>query len=413
MSQGLGEVLSNAASSSTAQIYLDNNSTTLLDPRVLEAMSRVWRDCGANPASQHAAGRAARRLVEESREGILSLLGGRTSGMSADRLIFTSGGTEANHLALCSLSPSFLAISALEHPSIRATVDLLNHRLRLQGGLEGGSEGFKIVRLPVLPSGVIDLAAIEELRQRASWQDRPQLISVMLASNETGVIQPVREICQLAKDTGMHVHTDAVQAVGKMPVNFRDLGVAAMTIAPHKFHGPLGIGGLLVRHGMKIVPQMFGGFQQEGLRPGTENAALTVGFFAALKICLDESETRWELMATLRDELESLLQKNILDSVVIGENVPRLPNTLCMSFPPLDRQALVMALDLAGVACSTGSACASGSSEPSPTLVAMGLPAAVIGSAIRFSLSALTTAAEVHSAAERIIKTVNQLQRAR
>jgi cysteine sulfinate desulfinase/cysteine desulfurase-like protein len=328
MSQGLGEVLSNAASSSTAQIYLDNNSTTLLDPRVLEAMSRVWRDCGANPASQHAAGRAARRLVEESREGILSLLGGRTSGMSADRLIFTSGGTEANHLALCSLSPSFLAISALEHPSIRATVDLLNHRLRLQGGLEGGSEGFKIVRLPVLPSGVIDLAAIEELRQRASWQDRPQLIS-------------------------------------------------------------------------------------EGLRPGTENAALTVGFFAALKICLDESETRWELMATLRDELESLLQKNILDSVVIGENVPRLPNTLCMSFPPLDRQALVMALDLAGVACSTGSACASGSSEPSPTLVAMGLPAAVIGSAIRFSLSALTTAAEVHSAAERIIKTVNQLQRAR
>lgn len=386
----------------TGPIYLDNNSTTRLDPRVLEAMIRVWRDCGANPASQHAAGRAARRLVEEAREGILSLLGGNTTGMSADRLIFTSGGTEANHLALHGLLTEpggGLAISALEHPSIQATAEQPRQR------------GTRVQRLPVLLTGVVDLRVVEELL--ADESQRPQLISLMLASNETGVLQPVADVCRFAQGTRTLVHTDAVQAVGKIPVNFRELGVAALTVAPHKFQGPIGVGGLLLRHDVQLQPQMFGGFQQGSLRPGTENAALAVGFFEALKICHDESQTRWQLMANLRNELQSLLCSQLPNSVVIGEEVSRTPNTLCMSFPPVDRQALVMALDLAGVACSTGSACASGSSEPSPTLVAMGLSTAVLGSAIRFSLGAFTTAAEVHSAAERIIKTVNRLRPAR
>lgn len=386
----------------TDPIYLDNNSTTRLDPRVLETMTRVWRDCGANPASQHAAGRAARRLVEEARERILSLLGGNTTGMSADRLIFTSGGTEANHLALHGLltEPARgLAISALEHPSIQATAEQLRQR------------GTRVQRLPVLPTGVINLRVVDELMLDEAR--RPQLISMMLASNETGILQPVAEVCQFAQGTGTLMHTDAVQAVGKAPVNFRELGVAAMTVAPHKFHGPLGVGGLLIRHDVKLQPQLLGGFQQGALRAGTENAALAVGFLRALQLCHDESTTRWQVMATLRDELQSLLQAQLPNSVVIGENVPRIPNTLCISFPSVERQALVMALDLAGVACSTGSACASGSSEPSPTLVAMGLPAAVVSSAIRFSLGAFTTAAEVHSAAERIIKAVNRLRPAR
>ncbi len=386
-------------------IYLDNNSTTLLDPRVLEAMTRVWRDCGANPASQHAAGRTARRLVEESREGIIALLGGRISGMSADRLIFTSGGTEANHLALHGLLNAEhrnrgLAISALEHPSIRGTADFLRQN------------GISVHRLPMLGSGVMDIAAVQSLLQNDESQ-RPQLISLMLASNETGVLQPVQDVCRLAAATRTLVHSDAVQAVGKIPVHFRELGVAAMTVAPHKFHGPIGIGGLLLRHDVQLQPQMFGGFQQGSLRPGTENAALAVGFWEALKLCHADSATRWKLMEKLRNELQTLLKENLATSVVIGDSVSRTPNTLCVSFPPLDRQALVMALDLAGVACSTGSACASGSSEPSPTLVAMGLPTEVIGSAIRFSLGALTTAAEIHSAAERIINTVKQLQRTR
>lgn len=405
MSQGLSVTSASTASSSTAPIYLDNNSTTPLDPRVLEAMTRVWRDCGANPASQHAAGRAARRLVEEAREGIISLLGGRTSGMAADRLVFTSGGTETNHLALHGLlqadrKQQCLAISALEHPSIQGTAEFL----RQQGNL--------IHRLPVLRTGVVDIAAVDSLLH-GDESARTQLISLMLASNETGVLQPVQDVCRLAAATGTLVHTDAVQAVGKVPVHFRELGVAAMTVAPHKFHGPLGIGGLLLRHDVQLQPLMFGGFQQGSLRPGTENAALAVGFFTALQICLDESASRWDLLVTLRDELARILYTKIPNTVIIGEEVPRLPNTLCISFPPLDRQALVMALDLAGVACSTGSACASGSSEPSPTLVAMGLPPDVVGSAIRFSLGGFTTAAEVRSAAERILKTVNQLQRTR
>jgi cysteine desulfurase len=388
----------------TGPIYLDHNATTPLDPRVLEAMTQVWRDCGANPASQHAAGRRARRYVEEAREGIIWLLGGSTTGMSADRLIFTSGGTEANHLALRSLGANGLAISALEHPSIRGAAQYMEQHWE---------QPFSLYRLPVLASGVVDVSAIVDLRKLRTSPDRPGLISVMLASNETGALQPVREICELAQHTGMEVHTDAVQAVAKVPVNFRELGVAALTVAPHKFHGPIGIGGLLVRHGVRIVPQMFGGFQQEALRPGTENAALSVGFWRALQLCHDESATRWKVMRELRDELQHNLVKEVPMSVVIGADVPRTPQTLCIAFPPLDRQALVMALDLAGVACSTGSACASGSSEPSPTLVAMGLPAEVVGSAVRFSLGAFTRPAEVRCAAERIIKTVKQLQAAR
>lgn len=388
-------------------IYLDHNATTPLDPRVLEAMVRVWRDCGANPASQHAAGRAARRLVEEAREGILALLGGRTSGMSTDRLIFTSGGTEANNLALQNWGTSHLALSPLEHPSIQATAARLSQALLPEGVL------FQLERLPVLPNGKVDLTVIDMIAQRTREYQRPALISVMLASNETGVLQPVREICQLVENRGMLVHTDAVQAVGKVPVNFRELGVHAMTVAPHKFHGPLGIGALVVRSRVQLQPQLLGGFQQESLRAGTECAALAVGFHQALAFAHEESNTRWTRMRELRDEFECLLRKELPMIVIIGEDVPRLPHTSCISFPPLDRQALVMALDLAGVACSTGSACASGSSEPSPTLVAMGLPPAVVGSAIRFSLGAFTTAAEVHSAAERIIKTVNRLQPAR
>jgi cysteine desulfurase len=405
MSQGLSVTSASTASSSTAPIYLDNNSTTPLDPRVLEAMTRVWRDCGANPASQHAAGRAARRLVEQAREGIIELLGGRTSGMAADRLIFTSGGTESNHLALHGLLQAQrkhhgLAISALEHPSIQGTAEFLRQ------------QDYLIHRLPVLRTGVLDIAAVDSLLQ---WDEstRPQLISLMLASNETGVLQPVQEVCRLAATTATLVHTDAVQAVGKIPVHFRELGVAAMTVAPHKFHGPLGIGGLLLRHDVQLQPQMFGGFQQGSLRPGTESAALAVGFFTALQISLDESATRWDLLVTLRDELARILYTKIPNTVIIGEEVPRLPNTLCMSFPPLDRQALVMALDLAGVACSTGSACASGSSEPSPTLVAMGLPPAVVNSAIRFSVGAFNTPREILDSIGRIYNVVMQLRQPR
>ncbi|HJS06258.1 MAG TPA: aminotransferase class V-fold PLP-dependent enzyme [Pirellulales bacterium] len=491
---------------SDAPIYLDHNATTPIDPRVVEAMARAWQDCGANPASQHGPGRRARRMLEEAREGLAELLGAKTGGMNADRVIFTSGGTEANNLAVLGLAPTLgdrVLTSGIEHPSILVTTrerrlissprfDPLEHHqehahpavvaragtephvsdneqmlvTQMRDGNTAATVQFwqrhhdgilhyvrKLVgcveeakhittkaqvemllrskreapptdvkawllaivrdtvrqqaRLLILPTSASGVINVERLgRSKIPFQ----LVSVMLANNETGVIQPIKVLAPLARDAGSLIHTDAVQAVGKIPVHFRELGVDAMTVAPHKFHGPLGIGALLLRHGVNLEPQLVGGFQQEGLRPGTENVALAVGFHEALKIATAELPERAARMQQLRDELEQLILAEAPDAVVIGKSAPRLPNTSCISFPGLDRQALVMALDLAGVACSTGSACASGSSEPSPTLVAMGLPKDVINGAIRLSLGAFTTTAEVAEAARRIIKAAKHLR---
>jgi cysteine desulfurase len=375
-------------------------------------MSRAWRDCGANPASQHSLGRQARRMLEEAREGILDLLGAKTGGMDADQLIFTSGGTEANNLALLGLAsfstsgtasgpkknqqrnPTRIAISPLEHPSVTVAI------------AELGRHGALFGNCRVTTEGVVDLVPWHEAPGSAA----ATFISIMLANNETGVIQPIAELVAACRQRDALFHTDAVQAVGKIPVHFGELGVDAMTVAPHKFHGPLGIGALVLKHGVKLQPQLFGGFQQSGLRPGTENVALAVGFHAALQYAVNELADRTGRMQSLRDQLEQSLRSELDDMKIIGEKTPRLPNTSCLSFPGLDRQVLVMALDFAGVACSTGSACASGSSEPSPTLVAMGLPADIIQGAIRLSLSAFTTPEEIAEASRRIINTAKHLR---
>lgn len=392
---------------SPTPIYLDNNSTTPIHPEVADTMLRAAKDLVGNPASQHSLGRKTRRVLEEAREGIASLLGGKSGGMEADRLIFTSGGTEANQLAIrglvdCKLqiadgglkSQPNIVISSLEHPSAQGAAEAL------------AQNGFELRKLAASTNGSVNASQLSELLDEGT-----QLISVMLANNETGVVQPVAEIASLAAPKNIPVHTDAIQAVGKIPVNFRELGVTAMTIAPHKFHGPLGIGGLLLRHDTKLQPLFQGGFQQAGLRPGTESVALALGFYTALVIADRELAERQARMTALREKLESLLLAGAPDAVIIGTPSPRLPTTTCIAFPGINRQALVMALDMAGIACSTGSACASGSSEPSATLVAMGLPKEQIGSAIRLSLSALTTDAEVLEAAQRILKCVNHLRR--
>jgi cysteine desulfurase len=396
----------------SASIYLDNNSTTPIDPGVMEAMVQAWQDSGANPASQHAPGRKARRLIEEAREAIAALLGAKTSGMDADQLIFTSGGTEANNLALFGLtslsagtkpspgapecSSNNVFVSPIEHPSILAAAEELKRR------------GCQIHFASVGTNGIV---SIETGRQECL--PHFALASVMLANNETGVIQPIAKIAQQCREHGITIHTDAVQAVGKIPVHFRDLGVDALTVAPHKFHGPIGIGALLLRHGTKLQPQLHGGFQQSGLRPGTENVALAVGFQKALELALAELPSRHKHTQSLQGELERALRAEFPDLIIIGEHAPRLPNTSCLAFPGLNRQALVMALDLAGLACSTGSACASGSSEPSTTLLAMNLPQAVIEGAIRLSTSALTTAADIATATRLIINSVKHLRSAK
>ena len=400
---------------SPAPIYLDNNSTTPIHPEVAEAILRAATDLVGNPASQHSLGRKARRVLEEVREGIVSLLGGTTGGMDADRLIFTSGGTEANQLAIRGLveckvqvsnlksqisnpvpaeQPPNIVISSIEHPSALGAAESTTR------------SGCEVRRLAANENGAVDAARLGDL-----LDDRTLLVSVMLANNETGVLQPVESLARTCAAKSIPFHTDAIQAVGKIPVNFRELGITAMSVAPHKFHGPLGIGGLLLQHDAKLQPLFQGGFQQGGLRPGTESAALAVGFYTALVLADRELAERQMRMTALRENLESQLLAGAANAIIIGASSPRLPTTTCIAFPGINRQALVMALDMAGVACSTGSACASGSSEPSATLVAMGLPQDQIEGAIRLSLNALTTAAEVSEGAQRILKCVNHLRR--
>lgn len=377
-------------------IYLDHNATTPVLPEVAEVLDAAHRAGYANPASQHAAGRRARRVVEEARRRIGELLGADVGSIRPDHVIFTSGGTEANNLALHTerCDASHYLISSVEHPSIRGPAE----RLRLQGHV--------VETIPVDRRGLIDPQEVA-----ARLRPTTRLVSVMLGNNETGVLQPAAEIAALCRARGVRLHTDAVQAVGKIPVHFRELGVDALTAAAHKLHGPVGIGCLLVRADALPEPQLAGGFQQGGLRPGTEPVALVLGFAAALEAWYREAAVRTARLAALRDEFESRLAAVVPQAVFHGRAAPRLPQTSCVAFVGVDRQAMLLALDQAGVCCSTGSACASGSSEPSPTLVAMGCPTAELQSSLRFSVGTLTTTAEIAEAVERIRRVDHELRR--
>jgi len=387
-------------------IYLDCNATTPVLPEVVEAMRACYAEPLLNPASQHEFGRRARRRLEDARERIGELVRAKTTGRDADAVIFTSGGTEANNLAVRGLyfskaragsssTPGGRIVSSkLEHPSITALTDEL---------ARGGAQ---IDYLPVDERGALRVDALPSL-----LHPEARLVCAMLANNENGVLQPVAELAAISNEQNVPLHTDATQAVGKIPVDFRALGAATMAFTAHKFHGPLGIGTLVVRHGVELAPQLFGGFQQAGLRPGTESVALVVGMLTALELAYAELESRGERLTKLRDEFERAIYAGWPEAVVIGAGRYRLPNTSNIAFVGLDRQALFIALDQAGIACSTGSACASGSSEPSPVHLAMGLPEGVVSSALRFSFGATTTADEVAESSRRILAVCNELRR--
>lgn len=391
-------------------IYLDHNSTTPLDPAVAAAIADCWSQGFLNPASQHRAGQWARRVLEKSRSSIISMLGGKFRGMDADSLVVTSGGTESNNLALIGMTlASFeqqkqrhdsaspvdyqVLVSAIEHPSV---IGAAEHLARL---------GFTVQRISVDPLGVVSLDHLESLLQRPTL-----LVSVMMANNETGVIQEIRKIAQLCQKHNVPLHTDAVQTVAKLPVHFRDLGVSALSFSAHKFNGPRGIGGLLLRHGVQIEPILFGGFQQLARRPGTEDVAALLGMEVAMKLFFDHPD-RMERVAALRDDLQSRLLSQVPDAVVVGGSAKRIPSTLNISFPGINRQAFLMAADLVGIAVSTGSACASGSSEPSHVLSAMRLENGVIESAIRISLGVTNTSEEIETASRHISSIIKQLRR--
>ena len=398
-SRSIASSLYNA--SMTQSIYLDHNSTAPMLPEVATAVREASLRYGANPASQHEPGRKARRVLEQARERIGELLGARAGGRDADQLIFTSGGTEANNLALLGLlsaaagasRPGHLILSAIEHPSVAEAARVLER------------SGWHVDRVGVDAHGVLCLDQLEQL-----LRPETRLVSLMLGNNETGVLQPVARAVEICAARGVPVHSDAVQVAGKLPVDFNGLRLALMSCAAHKFHGPMGVGALVVRRDIPLHPLLFGGHQQAGLRPGTEMVALAVGMQAALECWQRESDARRQRLTRLRDQLEQSLLDKFSTAVVIGRDAPRLPNTSNIAFVGLDRQALVMALDLAGVACSTGSACASGSREPSPTLRAMGLPRDVLAGSIRLSLGATTTAAEIEEAVCRISRICQQLQ---
>ncbi len=378
-------------------IYLDYNATTPLLPEVLEAMCRCYETPLLNPASQHEFGRRARRVLEDSRERIGELLGASVSA-DTDRVIFTGSGTEANNLAIFGLiggrdaPPGQLIISSIEHPSISAAGDYLTRK------------GWQVDRLGVDSSGVVRLDQFQAL-----LTPETRLVAVMLGNNETGVLQPVAKMAAMCQEKNVPLHTDAAQVIGKLPVSFRELGVTSMSLAAHKCYGPLGIGALLLRHGTSLVNDQYGGSQQAQLRPGTESVPLTVGLSCALETWHTQKETRAALLAELRDRFETLITAAWPATVILGQNAPRLPHTSNIALVGLDRQALLLALDQAGVACSTGSACTSGSSEPSPVHQAMGCDEQVCRSALRFSLGVPTTRTDVDDAAHRVIATAKRL----
>jgi cysteine desulfurase len=375
--------------SEIGRIYLDANATTRPFPEVIETVAHHLRHSYANPGSRHAEGRQARRVLEESRETIASLLGAEPG-----EVILTSGGTEASNMALlgfASGTPGAIGLTAGEHPATTESCATLVQK------------GWSLHNFDVDQDGLLVESQFSSLPV-----DDLKLATVILAHNETGVVQNLMPLSRLCYQHNVPFHVDAVQAVGKIPVNFRELGATSLALGAHKFHGPRGIGALLLKEGAKLAPIQFGGHQEAGRRPGTEMVALAAGMARALQLCCEEMETRTAKLKALRDRLEAGLRDTCEPVVVNGPAEQRLPNTLNISFPGADGEALLVAFDLEGIACSLGSTCASGSAEPAPVLVAMGRAEDVYKSAVRFSVHSDLSESEIDSAVERIARVVKR-----
>jgi len=379
-------------------IYLDNNATTRPLPEVIEAMHACHSAGYANAASVHRGGQRARRVLEDAREEVGRMLGATVDGAESDQILFTSGGTEANNWAVFGLAgrepPGQIILSAIEHSSVSGPARHLQNL------------GWQVEELPASPRGEIELDRLPSM-----INDQTRLVCIMSANNETGVIQPIEKVATICGEAGVPLHVDAVQSVGKVPVDFRAIGAATMSVAAHKFHGPAGIGALIVRHGVKIQPLLFGGSQQSGLRPGTEPLPLVIGMKTAIDTWRRDAPGRMKRLSELRDRFERQVIQGLPDVVAVGSEASRLPHTSNLAFPGYDRQALLMALDMQEIACSAGSACASGASEPSHVLLAMGLPKPVIDGALRFGFSCFTTPEEADEAARRILLVCSNLRR--
>ena len=377
------------------RIYLDHNATTPLDPQVADRVAQAMRDVWGNASSVHHFGQQAKAALDEARGSVASLI-----GAEASEVVFTAGGTESDNLAIRgaaeALEPSgrtHLVTSAIEHEAVLNTVKSLAKR------------GWRVTTVPVDSSGVV---SIDRLRDAMS--DDTALVSVMHANNEIGTIQPIAELAAVAHERGALFHTDAVQSAGKIAIDVKALGVDLLTIAGHKFYGPKGTGALWLRRGVRLIAPITGGKQERNRRAGTENVPALVGLGVAANIAARKFADEGPRLSALRDRLEAGILATIPGTDRNGAASPRVPNTANISIDRVEAESLLIGLDLAGIAVSSGSACSSGTLEPSHVLKAMGLPHARTLGSIRFSLGASNTDADIDRVLEVLPPLVEKLR---
>ncbi len=372
---------------SMKRVYLDYSATTPLDPSVLEVMSLIFREQYGNASSVHSFGREAKKVLEESRERIASFIGARS-----DEIFFTSGGTEADNYAVKGVAfagkkngRNHIIISAIEHHAVLHSAEHLRE------------EGFKVDVVPVDSMGMVDPADVQKIITPETC-----IVSIMHANNEVGTIEPIREISAITKQHGAVLHSDTVQSIGKIPVNVDELGVDLLSISAHKIYGPKGIGAIYIRKGTEIETLIEGGAQESNRRAGTENVPLAMGFAKAVELCTIADEAK--RINQLRESLKSKLLQKFNNLLVNEHPQAHLPHILSVSFDSsamhVDGEALIMGMDLRGVAVTSGSACTSGSMQSSHVLLAMGRNEKTAKATIRFSLGRLTTEDELNYAAE-------------
>jgi cysteine desulfurase len=380
-------------------VYLDHNATTPVDPSVLDAMLPYFSHAYGNASSIHSSGQRARAAVDAARDSLARLIGAKPS-----EIVFTSGGTEADNLAVFGLIESAKSNSP-SRPHLISTA--IEHHAVLNAAQHTAKLGVDVTFIPTHASGVIDPEKI-----RAALRPETFLISVMHANNELGTVQPIEEIARIAAEADVYFHSDAVQSAGKLPLDVNKLGVDLLTISAHKIYGPKGVGALYVRSGTPIAPQLFGGHHERDRRPGTENVPGIVGFGRAAAIASQslaggEDASR---IANLRHTLEQGILAAIPGVRVNGDPSRRLPNTTNLAFEGISGEALLIALDLLGISVSTGAACSSGAVEPSHVLLVLGLSHAQADSSIRFSLGRSTTAAEIDYVISSVKSTVERMR---
>jgi cysteine desulfurase len=360
-------------------IYLDHNATTPVLPEIIETVLRYYGEDFGNPSSVHRYGRAVRVAIDDARDQVAHLL-----SAPASSIFFSSGGTEANNTIIKGVAAArkergtHLVISAIEHPCVLDTCAYL------------AQHGYTITRVPVSPDGVVDPEAV-----RAALTEETILVSIMHANNEVGTLQPVAEIAQIVRQHGALMHTDAVQSFGKLPLHVETLGVDLLTFSGHKLYAPKGIGGWYMRPGVSIHPLLHGGHQERGMRSGTENVAGIVALGKACDLALSDMAVEATRQQRLRQRLEQGIVATIPEVQIQGETAARLPNTTNVAFAHVEGETLLMSLDLHGIGISTGSACSSGSLEPSHVLQAMRVPDDYLHGALRISLGRSTSVADI------------------